>query len=32
MPTSLVLDLLSTHSAFTELEAEMMDKEMKKVK
>lgn len=32
MPASLVMDLLAVHGAVSELEKEMIDKEMKKVK
>ena len=32
MPSSLVMDLLSVHRAFSELEAEEMDKAMNKAK
>lgn len=32
MPVSLVKDLLAVHTAYAELESEMMDREMKKVK
>jgi len=32
MPASLVMDLLAVHGAMGELESEMMEREMKKVK